>query len=115
MKMTDTDTPTEVVTATDIHSDAWLNAFLGTLDEIATKAMHDVGFTDLWYAHPGSALVRADRWHAGIWTGPQQDLICVKKCETNEEAEEWLSPGAAGPLAAIKAATALLEEKKAKQ
>lgn len=27
----------------------------------------------------------------GTWTGPQNDLICTKSCETNAEAEEHLS------------------------
>ncbi len=28
----------------------------------------------------------------GMWTGPDHDLLCVKNCSTNEEAERYLSP-----------------------
>lgn len=28
----------------------------------------------------------------GRWTGANGDLLCVKACETNKEAERWLSP-----------------------
>ena len=79
--------------------------------EYATGLMHATGFTDIWYAHPGPDGILRNRWHAGFWTGPQKDLICVKKCETNEEAEEWLSPGANTPIAAILAARDMLKEK----
>ncbi len=28
----------------------------------------------------------------GFWSGEQQDLLCVKKCNSNKEAEKLLSP-----------------------
>jgi hypothetical protein len=60
--------------------------------------MHHFGWTDIWYAHPGGSFRRNFSWggrfHVGVWTGEQHDLICVKKCSTNEEAERLLSPGA---------------------
>lgn len=28
----------------------------------------------------------------GYWTGEQGDLLCVKECKTNKEAEKYLSP-----------------------
>ena len=28
----------------------------------------------------------------GTWTGPDGDLLCVRECDTAEEAEKWLSP-----------------------
>jgi len=28
----------------------------------------------------------------GYWTGEEKDLICLKKCKTNEESEKYLSP-----------------------
>ena len=28
----------------------------------------------------------------GTWTGPEQDLLCVRRCETAAEAERALSP-----------------------
>lgn len=31
-------------------------------------------------------------WFVGTWTGPQRDLICLKECKTNKEANKWLSP-----------------------
>lgn len=30
--------------------------------------------------------------YVGVWTGPALDLLCVKECETNQDAEMWLSP-----------------------
>ena len=102
---------------------------------LAELIMHVFGWTDAWYAHPGPPLygsyyfagqpgllpgwgrswrslrslscsVRRDgRFHVGVWTGPQHDLICVRGCDTNEEAERWLSPGGVTiTIAAIRAA-----------
>jgi len=76
------------------------------------KVFHELGWTDLWYANPGGAYRPAPhprdlldgRWHAGVWTGPQHDLICVKQCSTNAEAEIWLSPGGQTPEDAAKVA-----------
>lgn len=76
---------------------------------------HAAGFSDIWYAHPvprdyddyqrGGASERfGPRWHAGVFTGPQHDLICVKPCETNEEAERFLSPGGWSPEEAVRLA-----------
>lgn len=67
----------------------------GQFKEDAWKAFHDAGMCDLWYANPGGEYGRKSsggRWSAGVFTGPQHDLICVKKCDTNEEANRWLSP-----------------------
>ena len=81
---------------------------------IAEAIMHRMGWGDAWYAHPGPGLwplwwgatsihhYACDRlvWHApgrwmvGVWTGPQRDLLCLKVCETNAEANKYLSPGA---------------------
>ena len=78
--------------------------------------MHTFGWTDCWYAHPSRQLYGAserwgkttirqklqslrifitwrDRFHVGVWTGRDGDLICVKQCSTNEEAERYLAPG----------------------
>lgn len=57
----------------------------------------DVGFDALWYT---------GCWFAGTWTGPQHDLICVKTCRTNEEAEIWLSPEGKTPEEAARLAVA---------
>ncbi len=37
----------------------------------------------------------------GVWTGPDRDLICVKRCTTNEEAERYLSPPGRTILSAV--------------
>jgi len=73
--------------------------------------MHACGWTDAWYAHPGPGMLRAVdgvRWggcfYVGVWTGEHCDLLCVRKCKTNPEAERNLSPGSATLLgAALKA------------
>ncbi len=64
------------------------------------EMMHQAGFADIWYAYPG-LLMSENCWHAGIWTGPQNDLLCVKKCDTNDEANRYLSPGANSPYEAV--------------
>jgi hypothetical protein len=80
------------------------------------KQFHDAGFRDLWYAHPGGDYDQSHfrepnpRWHAGIWTGPQNDLICIKICETNKEANKFLSPSGWTP----EEATVLAVRKKKK-
>lgn len=82
---------------------------------------HAVGFTDIWYAHPGprpyvefqqggSRERFGPRWHAGVWTGPNHDLICVKLCGTSEEAERSLSPGGWSPEEAVRLALQKREE-----
>ncbi len=87
------------------------------LDEATIwERFHDAGFMDIWYAHPGPLPSReyskdtvrgqrfGPRWHAGIFTGPEHDLICVKHCATNEEAEKYLSPGGWSPEEAVQLA-----------
>ena len=62
------------------------------------KKMAFYGFTNIWYSNPwplGSSPNYdrpGQRWFAGVWTGPQNDMLCLKICPTNEEAETWLSP-----------------------
>ena len=76
-----------------------------------------MGWTDLWFAHPGELIkpilkywrnnpkfwlleapyydfcsLHNGRCFVGVWSGPQNDLICLKHCETNREAETYLSP-----------------------
>lgn len=67
---------------------------------IAEWLAHRAGFADIWYAHPGPSTMRG-RWHAGHWTGPDGDLLCVKHCDTDEETELYLSPSANTILGAI--------------
>lgn len=91
------------------------------MDDDLLSAFHDAEFTDIWYAHPGPrpyawyqdrelAKRFGGRWFAGVFTGPQHDLICVKQCETNEEAERFLSPPGWSPQEAIQLA---LEKRRA--
>jgi hypothetical protein len=81
---------------------------------LAELICHVMEWTDVWYAHPGpgthafwwgATKVRSHacdrvvwntpgRWMVGVWTGPEMDLICLKRCETNKEANQWLSPNA---------------------
>ena len=79
--------------------------------ERITDLMFENGFSTLVYFHPGEGHRDwADRWVAGILTGRDNDLICVKHCKTVEEGERWLSPGASDPLTAIESAIALKGE-----
>lgn len=81
---------------------------------LAEIIMHRMGWGEVWYADPGPISLRrliANPWmiwpggfHVGVWTGPQNDLLCVKHCATNAEAERFLSPAAPTILAACLAA-----------
>jgi hypothetical protein len=82
---------------------------------------HAAGFTDIWYAHPGPHCYKdyqlgrlmdhfGPRWHAGIWTGPEHDLVCVRACSTNKEANRYLSPGGWSPEEAVRCALAKRRE-----
>lgn len=52
-----------------------------------------LGWNDVWFS--GTPGIRLDqRWHVGIWTGPQNDLLATKRCVTTTEANEYLAPGA---------------------
>ena len=57
---------------------------------VIEQVMKAYGWTDLWYI--GDDLLSRPSWLAGVWTGPDNDLICLQHCETNEEAEQYLSP-----------------------
>lgn len=69
---------------------------------IAEIIMHRMDWNEVWYADVPRRgwwrdawryLFKYDgRWHVGVWTGPQLDLICVRRCATNAEAERSLSP-----------------------
>lgn len=70
--------------------------------------MHRMEWTDVWYAHPGPNSLRrlcywrrfVNRWHVGVLTGWENDLICIKWCTSNEKAELCLSPGSSTILTA---------------
>jgi len=55
------------------------------MSDILGFLMDYFGWHDVWHPNP-------DQWYVGHWTGPDSDLLCVKRCETREEAEEHLSP-----------------------
>lgn len=75
------------------------------------ERFHEVGFTDMWYpSSPPTAFGKhGPGFYAGIWTGPQSDLISVKRCATNEEGNWWLSPAGWTPEEATELALKLLE------
>ena len=79
--------------------------------------MHRMGWTDAWYAHCGPfdlgwfrEVCLRGRWSVGVWTGPQHDLLCIKRCATNAEAELYLSPGA--PTATLACLAALAKARR---
>lgn len=56
------------------------------------------GWSQVFYANPwtkGDTPKKdwKERWMVGVLTGPDLDLICLKRCHTKEEAERYLSPG----------------------
>jgi hypothetical protein len=77
------------------------------------------GFTNIWYSNPwpiGSSPTHdtpGQRWFAGVWTGPENDMLCLKICATNEEAEQWLSPAGYDLRDAIELAIKKLEDLRA--
>lgn len=62
---------------------------------IAELIMSYFSWSDLWA--PGVEDIvrygpRGRYFHVGVWTGPDGDLLCVRRCETNEEADRCLAP-----------------------
>jgi hypothetical protein len=59
--------------------------------------MDRCGWDAVWFLG-GNGLVPGWRFwqrrhcYVGTWTGPAGDLLCVRRCETADEAEHWLSP-----------------------
>lgn len=90
--------------------EAALSAPTGKAMLDAEATMHARDWTAIWYAHPGPLTPEeaGPRWHAGVWTGAEGDLLCVKRCETNEEAERYRSPGAGSIVGAVEAAAQAL-------
>lgn len=73
-----------------------------TSESVVWDRFQELGWGDLWC--PGSGpecKAKGAVWFAGVWTGPQHDLICLKKCDTNEEANIWLSPSGRTPEEAV--------------
>lgn len=53
---------------------------------------------EMWRAGGGSIPYV---YGIGYWTGEDNDLLCVKKCKSNIEAEKHLSPLHTNPLISI--------------
>jgi hypothetical protein len=79
------------------------------------KAFHEAGFAQLYYASCWPiedsffSAKYGPRWVAGVLTGPDNDLVCVKDCKTVEEANRFLSPGGWTPEDAVEQALVHLE------
>jgi hypothetical protein len=68
------------------------------------KKFHDLGWTEIWYANPGGSYHNerfGPRFHAGVMTGQDYDLVCLKHCTSKEDAERWLSPEGWTPVEAV--------------
>ena len=74
---------------------------LSTIETInIAETMARYGWDSIWDLSPldtsGPIAVREGRAKPkvgiGVWTGPQGDLLCLKSCVTNAEADLWLSP-----------------------
>lgn len=76
---------------------------------ISEFIMSKMGWDAVWYLgggglEPGQNPPPGHHrwWHrwslgsvfVGTWTGPDGDLVCVKRCQTRDEANRWLSPPA---------------------
>lgn len=76
------------------------------MDWLVEELMRKYGWEAIWFpdaTYPGPRAPR--RFYVGTWTGPDGDLLCVRPCETKEEAETALSPpGASVRDAALRAA-----------
>ncbi len=86
---------------------------LSTLETIkVAETMAAYGWDSIWEMSPLDASgpiavreARAKPWVAvGVWTGPQKDLLCLKGCQSNPEADLWLSPNAETKEDALKLA-----------
>lgn len=62
--------------------------------------MERYGWHDVWYLGSNRperyrhwwSFVNPSACYVGIWTGPDLELLCVRRCVTAEEAEQALSP-----------------------
>lgn len=74
--------------------------------------MYRMAWDAVWFTGSAPRWTTALYWwwrtgntcFVGTWTGPDRDIICVRRCDTAEEAEAALSPGSRTILgAALKA------------
>jgi hypothetical protein len=61
------------------------------------KIFAKYGWSDIYYANPflpndDPQCDEPNRWHVGVRTGPGNNVICVKQCTTEEEANKYRSP-----------------------
>ena len=70
---------------------------------IAEAIMRRFGWEAAWIPDAGGpARIRTKSpVYVGTWTGPDADLLCVRRCATSEEAEANLSPEGRGILRAV--------------
>ena len=66
---------------------------LQVADLTVEQVMHHMGWTEVWYAHPGLGAF-TNRWHVGVQSGKDSDLICIVDTDRDDIAELFLSPGA---------------------
>lgn len=64
---------------------------------IAEWLIHRAGWGFAWCANPGPYAARQwlrtePPWHVGELIGPAKNLVCVRWCETNEDARACTSP-----------------------
>lgn len=114
--MTDTPDPITAVMALNGWTDLW---YANPFHE-RTRLRPGVTIGELWaergWICPSDLAPRdaqrnfGPRWHVGVWTGPDRDLVCLKACATSDEAERWLSPGGWTPEDAVERAVARVEE-----
>lgn len=71
------------------------------------KRFHDAHFDSLWCAGGGPC---GHVWYAGVWTGPDSDLICVCRSSSRELADEALSPGGDTAVGAIEMALVIRKQ-----
>ena len=55
-------------------------------DDLLGYLMEHHDWDSIW--HPYHTI-----WFVGTWTGPDGDMLCLKRCDTQEEAERFMSPG----------------------
>lgn len=88
--------------------DEWIRS-LKKVGEYITDRMHDNNFSSIVYFHPGKEHKDwKGRWVVGVLTGVDNDLICVKMCNTRGDEEKLLSPAGDNIIEALDKAVALL-------
>lgn len=62
---------------------------------ITEYLMHRFVWPDIWYSGRQTfwKSLKGKRFHVGMWTGPDHDMLCLKRCYTNGEAKIYKSPG----------------------